>query len=402
MLLKFSKNSIIIILLLAVIFGLAGGLAAGLFVVSNFNSQGLPTNDYMNFLNNLNYSILPSSRSSKMVIEQDKVVVKTIANSQNVLFGIYQKIKSENNNDPEQSRFDFGSYYQIEDSVGQGLIITSDGWAITSFWPESLNKIKKTSVESGKIVLSAWENYVVITRDKKIYQIDRVARDSLTGFAYLHLADANNLPVKELSSIKEIKPGQLALLLEWSGRNNIMHINSVKGNNSVYSADRYIGLLEVNQAISKNLKGSVLFGLNGSVYGLVDEEGRIVPIALFSGALKSLLKEGVIRRANLGINCVDLSKIVFQDSGMEKLLFPKYGALIAKNKQGVAVEKNSPAYLSGLKEGDIITEINNLEISAGNSLADLIKSFSAGDMVNLFYWRNGQKNNISVKLGELK
>lgn len=70
------------------------------------------------------------------------------------------------------------------------------------------------------------------------------------------------------------------------------------------------------------------------------------------------------------------------------------GALITE------VIAGSPAESAGLQQGDIVTAVNDQEISADSSLADLIQSFQAGEEVTLTIQRDGETLERPVELAE--
>jgi S1-C subfamily serine protease len=68
----------------------------------------------------------------------------------------------------------------------------------------------------------------------------------------------------------------------------------------------------------------------------------------------------------------------------------------------VAVVDGSPADTAGLKENDIILEVNGKKIDENNPLATMISQSKPGDKLDLKIWRDGKEKNISVKLEEMK
>ncbi len=78
------------------------------------------------------------------------------------------------------------------------------------------------------------------------------------------------------------------------------------------------------------------------------------------------------------------------------------GALVYKNKQGIAVVKNSAAESAGLKEGDIIISIDGVKINQDNDLADMIQRHIAGDKIRISYARAGKTYDVEIVLGEIK
>lgn len=66
------------------------------------------------------------------------------------------------------------------------------------------------------------------------------------------------------------------------------------------------------------------------------------------------------------------------------------------------VSKESAAEKAGLKEGDIITKVNDKQISGPESLSEVITSFKPKEEVTVYYKRDGKENTVKATLGERK
>ena len=66
------------------------------------------------------------------------------------------------------------------------------------------------------------------------------------------------------------------------------------------------------------------------------------------------------------------------------------------------VTKESPAEKAGLKQGDVITKIDNDKIEDADDLYKAIGDHKPGEKVNVTYKRNGKENATSVELTENK
>ncbi|HSP75833.1 MAG TPA: trypsin-like peptidase domain-containing protein [Cryobacterium sp.] len=71
------------------------------------------------------------------------------------------------------------------------------------------------------------------------------------------------------------------------------------------------------------------------------------------------------------------------------------GALISEVSPGGAAEK------AGLREGDIVTNLNDLPITDANDLTAQVRALAAGETADLTYVRDGKAVTVSVTLGEL-
>ncbi len=87
--------------------------------------------------------------------------------------------------------------------------------------------------------------------------------------------------------------------------------------------------------------------------------------------------------------------------GLGDLTQERAKSLKLKDDSGVEVthiEQNSPAAKAGLKEHDVITEVNGQAIEDGEQFARTISETSPGSKVGLTIWRNGAKQTVSATL----
>lgn len=81
------------------------------------------------------------------------------------------------------------------------------------------------------------------------------------------------------------------------------------------------------------------------------------------------------------------------------------GVISEKTNDGVKISevlKESGAEKSGLKEGDIITKVDDKTIASPEDLMEAIRSHKPNDEVKIFYKREGKNSSLNVKLGETK
>ena len=71
-----------------------------------------------------------------------------------------------------------------------------------------------------------------------------------------------------------------------------------------------------------------------------------------------------------------------------------------KSDTEASVVAGSPAERAGIKEGDIILQINDERIDADHTLASLIQKYQVGDEITLKIFRDGKELDIKVKLEE--
>ncbi|MCX6813971.1 MAG: PDZ domain-containing protein [Candidatus Azambacteria bacterium] len=102
----------------------------------------------------------------------------------------------------------------------------------------------------------------------------------------------------------------------------------------------------------------------------------------------------------LGVRYVLVSKAIAESNKLSV----DYGALISKgdNKNEPAITSGSAAEKAGLKEGDIILELNGIKINEENPLSKLIQQHSPGETVSLKVLRDKNEMMINAVLDEMK
>jgi S1-C subfamily serine protease len=376
-----KKHSLPAVIITALIFGLVGGLV-GELAARAFLFDSLP-----GFwpLGSWDFSRgryaeqgLVISNPKNVIVQQDAKVDGTIASVSSSLAGIYKKqrlLKSS-------LIFEPSNFYQLSQSVGQGFIITADGWLVTS-----LGLIKN------------YADYVVITQDKKIYQIDKAVADNLTQFNFIHI-QAEDLPVRKFADRQNIKSGQLALAINWLGLSRLAAVAGFsRPDGLIRSSDSFSEKLLLDSQLSAEFAGSTIFNLAEEVLGLVNNKGEIEPIGHLVGAIRSLFKEQAVIRPSLGIGYVDLSELT-EITGQNN--YWRKGAVIYNSQKAPAVRKNSPAAQAGLRAGDVVMAVGDVYLDQNNDLAEIIQDQLAGGTVNLLVWRDGQEGRIKVILGEIR
>lgn len=378
---KFIKeHNLAIIIVVTFIIGLSGGLIGGaaarvydpLFGFFPFGNLDFSGGRYAG-------QGLVISNAKNVIVQQDAKIDETIGSVSSSLVGIYRKKPAPAK---PNAAFTLDNFYKINEPSGQGFIITSDGWIVTN-----LSLVKN------------YHDFVVITKDKKIYQIDQASVDNLTKFNFIHVL-AHDLPARKLAEIKDIKEGSLAIGVNWLGFNLVSSVSGFSESSGlVKSSDNFFKKIILKDKLPPEYKGSIISNLAGDALGLVNDEGEIEPLSHLSGAIKSLFKNKTIARPSLGLNYIELNQLVKTD-GQNSVW--QRGAIIYKEQKSAAVNKSRPVERSGLREGDIIISIDDLELNEANNLTDLIQNHLAGETISLLILRGGGQKEVRATLAELK
>lgn len=359
--------------------GILGTLITKLYFT---DSSYLPYFDKELDLNNLNnnHSGLIIRDPKKVVVNQDLKIEETINSLSSSLVSVFKETPEKNNDDKNKP-----NYYSLEKPLFIGLVITSDGWVMSSL-PDDIK-------ENFNL-----KSYLAISADRKVYRIDKIniLKDTTGDVIFFHLADANNLPVRKIVPRAELSLGQSLLVID-NGKNVWpTNLSSFKKSSNVLNSDSLSAFLDLANNSEAKQRNSFIFNFGGDLVAVIGADKSIVPAFTYSGYWQDFNKPGTISQPFLGINYLDLATAKILDINLNK------GALIYPDSNKVAVIKGSPAAVSGLVAGDIITWVNNQEIDNTNDLADLVTKYKAGDKVTLSYMRDNQERQIDVQLGALK
>jgi len=153
------------------------------------------------------------------------------------------------------------------------------------------------------------------------------------------------------------------------------------------------GAIQTDASINPGNSGGALVNASGQVVGINTAiatnggEGSIgvgfsIPINTAKQVAQQLIDNGKVSHAFLGVSVTDATG----DAG---------GALIAQVTDG------SPAAKAGLKQGDLITKINDTAVEDGNTVVGAVRGFKPGEKVAVSYVRDGQPHTVTVTLAEM-
>ena len=285
-----------------------------------------------------------------------------------------------------------------EIGAGSGFIVSADGLVLTNKHVVSDNKAE----------------YTVFTNDGQKYSAKVSALDPVQDLAVIKIESNQTFQPVKLGDSSQIQIGQTAIAIgnALGQFTNTVSVGVVSGLQRTISAsdqtgsfsETLEGIIQTDAAINSGNSGGPLLNLKGEVIGIntamaqgAQNIGFAIPINTAKKAIDQVIKTNKIVYPFLGVRYVLVSEQV-----KEKYNLPlDYGALVLKGSNGEpAVTSDSAAEKAGIKEKDVILELNGEKITADNKLSAIIMKYNTGDKVVLKILRGGEEMNIDVTLGE--
>lgn len=286
-----------------------------------------------------------------------------------------------------------GSYRNL---IATGIVYNSEGYVITSS-PAYFADHFKVTFANGES-----------------YEAEPVGVDHETGLAVLKIKSTRSFETPTWGSASNLGEGDWVLFVGNS------YDNPSSVNIGTYAGVDDEGLLELGLNVKPGSSGGAVLNTDGEVIGILiavefssgpvlydvgknrylndfmlknrpgrsDEKALAVPIQQAREIAAELIENGEIKRGFLGISQKNLTESQKEDNKIDA------GVTV------IDVVDGSPADKAGLRENDIITEIDGDKIEGTGELYRSIRAHKPGDKISIAYIRDGKLGKVDVELGE--
>ncbi len=269
-------------------------------------------------------------------------------------------------------------------ATGTGIVMTQDGYIITNYH-----------------VVTTAKQVMVLLSDGNEYYATMVGGDETSDLMVLKI-DAQGLTPAEFGDSTTAEVGDTVVAIgdplgtELRGTMTDGIICGIQRDISV--EDRTMTLMQTNAALNSGNSGGPLVNMQGQVIGIntmkltssytaVEGIGFAIPIASAKPIVDELVEKGYVAgRPAFGFTVEVLDARIAS-------YFDVPGRLCIQS-----VEPESDAYLKGIREGDIITAIEGVEVSSADEFNRVKNEYVAGDELTLTLYRSGGTYEVSVKL----
>jgi serine protease Do len=279
---------------------------------------------------------------------------------------------------------------QEQDGVGSGIIFDASGWILTN-----------------RHVVAGATDLVVELKDGLRYDARVYGIDTLTDLAIIKI-DATGLPAATMGDSDGLKVGELVVAIGsplGTFENSVTSgIVSATGRQIQTEGGNLRNLIQTDAAINPGNSGGPLLDSTGAVIGVNTAIARdstgigfSIPINIARPIMRQALNGEQLSRPYIGIHYLAINA---ETAKTEKLPVDQ-GAWIHSTEAsgGPSVVAKGPAAVAGIKDGDIVTKINDQAIDTVHPLDAVLSQFSPGDKVTLTVLRDGTQTTVVVTLG---
>lgn len=273
----------------------------------------------------------------------------------------------------------------VQQGAGSGVIISEDGYIITNYH-----------------VIEDANNITVTLRDGTTnYTATLVGGDQDNDIALLKI-DATGLSPATFGDSSNLEVGDYVVAIgnplgELGGTVTDGIISALA--REVKIDDNNMTLLQTNAQISPGNSGGGLFNSNGELIGITNAKDSAtevegisfaIPINNVLDIINDLKSYGYVTgKIDLGMQLTDVNSNTAFYYGMSQT-----GCYIS------SVTKGSNAEQAGFKAADLITKVNDTEVSSTSDVDKALKECKVGDKVKFTVSRNGKTAELTLTLAE--
>jgi len=268
---------------------------------------------------------------------------------------------------------------------GSGFVVSPDGYILTNHHVVG---------DASKVTVKFADGHEMPAKV--------VGSDSQSDVAVIKV-DGKNLPTVPLGDSTKTEVGEWVLA---SGapygltQTLTAGIVSAIGRNSVGIAN-YENFIQTDAAINPGNSGGPLVNLRGEVIGINTAIysrnggsvglGFAIPVEIAKQVYDQILDHGSVVRGYLGVRIQALTQELAERFGLKDT----HGVLVGD------VEKGAPGEKAGLKQADVIVELDGRKIEQAATFRNAIAMRAPGSKVNLTVVRDGNRVEVPATLGKL-
>ncbi len=275
--------------------------------------------------------------------------------------------------------------------TGTGFIVSENGYIVTNY-------------HVVEYAYSGGQGLTVMLHDGSSYAAEIVGVEESNDIAVLKI-DVANLAAATIGDSDSLTVGDTVYAvgnplgeLEFSMTTG--HVSALDRVIKTEESSDSINMFQLDAAVNSGNSGGPVYNTRGEVIGVVTAKysdtgvegiGFAIPINDAVSIAQDLIDKGYVTgKAYMGVKLDERYTAMYsQYYGMPM------GAYV------YSVDADSSAEKAGLRPGDIITRLGDMEVSCYDDLSSAVKNFSAGDTTEVGVYRAGEELELSITFDEL-
>jgi serine protease Do len=285
--------------------------------------------------------------------------------------------------DPFRDFFGFGPQRDFKQrSLGSGFLLDKQGYIVTNnHVVEDADQIKVRLFDETEF-------------DAKI-----VGRDPKTDIALIKIdADPGDLKPLDLGNSDQLPVGSWVVAIGSPfGLEQTVTAGIVSAKGRIIGSGPYDDFIQTDASINPGNSGGPLLNLKGEVVGIntaIVASGQgigfAIPVNLADDIIAQLKDTGEVSRGWLGVGIQNLTPELAEYYDIEE----EKGVLVTQTYEG------DPADKAGIKEGDVITEVDGKRITSSRELSRTVAEAGVGNDMRITLLREGREKKVKVKLAK--
>ncbi|MGB3608389.1 trypsin-like peptidase domain-containing protein [Psychroserpens sp.] len=334
---------------------------ASSFINTNYDAK---TANILN-TNQLDFTVAAENTVHAVVHVKNTAVVSSQATLQDLFFG--------NQSSP-----------RAQVGTGSGVIINKDGYIITN-----------------NHVIAGAKSISITLNDNRVYEAELIGTDEKTDIALLKIDADEDLPSIPFGDSDTAKIGEWVLAV-----GNPFNLTSTVTAGIISAKARDLSgrnsqsFIQTDAAVNPGNSGGALVNSRGELVGIntaiSSQTGSYigysfaVPSNIARKVIEDIMEFGDVQEGILGVSVLNRNSKEAIERGLNEI----DGVYVSN------VADNSGAKVAGIKDGDIIKKLDNVEISKFSDLSGYIKTKRPNDVVNVEVLRDDKVKTIPVKLSK--
>jgi serine protease Do len=259
---------------------------------------------------------------------------------------------------------------------------------------------KKGYILTNNHVVEGADKITVTMLDGRHFDAKLVGRDPTFDLAVIQIS-AENLPTLPLGDSDAAEIGEWVVAIgNPLGFENTVTAGVISGKNRTLQASNinFQGFMQTDASINPGNSGGPLINLRGEVVAIntaivpyAQGIGFAVPINMAKQVMNDLIEHGEVKRGWLGVMLQTMTPgfaDTYKIPGNE-------GAIVAD------IVPDSPAATAGFKRGDVIFSVDGKPVKSSQDVVLSIRNKLAGQDAVIEFYRDGKKDKLTVKLGDI-